>query len=343
MKQFFKIIIIFLVYTNQNISAQYEYKIDTFTQTYDTLIDYKSIVYEKIVEGDLPLSFSRDFDLGFEMPYWDRYISRISLDNYMIGLLDGSIEYNMFLFGADWEIYLPQNINEDTTFYSDFRYKTGSINDLKYFVLEFRHVAHNNFFRFNRPQNECGDFNFQTWFLQNGDIELRFGNMRTQDTTVFKDNFGLITGDENGDGQWNAGIIGIENYNNTEGIYYCGNYDKPKIIKSPLLKNETEITQLTTLPHEGFVIRFKSIMKSGLVGNNTKIFSPLFYPNPAQNFIYLQDGCDQNQVRVMDLNGKPQIIEMSDNRLGISHLAPGFYIIEMVSKGQKLHQLMTKL
>ena len=84
-------------------------------------------------------------------------------------------------------------------------------------------------------------------------------------------------------------------------------------------------------------------MKSGLVGNNTKIFSPLFYPNPAQNFIYLQDGCDQNQVRVMDLNGKLQDVEMSNNLLDISHLLPGFYIMEMASKGQTLQQKMIKL
>ena len=312
--------IIFITFFLSHVYAQSDYKIDTFTIKYDTLTDYNSLAYESFLEGQLPLYFDHEFDLGFEMPYWDTLIRKINIDNEQIVLLEGSIDFNMMLLAGEWSIYLPKKLNSDTTFYSDYRYKNGMIDGEKYFVLEYRHVSHNNFW-YDKTQGERGDFNFQSWLWKNGDIEIRFGKMQTKDTTVFKDNFGLIT-EYDGQGYWNAGLIGIDNYNGTKGIYYGGNYDNPKIFNSALLLSN-DIQPITTLPHEGFVIRFKKQTSSTSEIKDRKPF-----PNVVSDMMSIPSDFNYSEYRIYDLSGR-ELIKGTDRDIDVSLLQNGYYAIKL--------------
>lgn len=318
-----------IVFVSISARAQHEYQVDTFTTSYDTLTDYKSLVYELFIEGEFPGLFGQEFEFGFDMPYWDTVIHKISLDNEQIGLLEGSKEYNMFLFAADWQIYNPLQLSADTSFYSDYRYKTGDVEGKKYFALEYRHVSHNNWNR-QKPQGGSGDFNFQSWFWENGDIDIRFGKVRTTDTTLFLDNFGLITTDENGEGQWKAGIIGIENYTSTKGLYYTRNYDKPRLIYSPFLLNELEINPITTLPHEGFVIRFKR--QSSATQEPKKIS---FVPNIVTDELVIPEDINFSKYSIYTPNGQ-LLQEGTENHIATGQFATGYYFIRLVI-GNGLH------
>lgn len=324
------LLLIFFIIADLKVTAQASYAIDTFTTKYDTLTDYQSLVYDLFIQGEYPGLFDEDFNLGFEMPFWDAHINKLSLNQTLVGIIEGSIEFNFFLFAADWQIYDPVALNADTTFYSDYRYKRGIKNDLKYFALEFRHVSHNNFLD-HQPQNEKGDFNFQTWFWENGDIEMRFGNVLSSDTTIYKEGFGLITGDENGEGQWNAGLLGFDNDTNTNGIYYVGDYQNPRIIRSALLLNEAEIKPLSTLPHEGFVIRFKYESNSSTDQEDNVVN---FYPNPCNDIIFLKDALLYDEIALHDLAGRPMPFTIQDENINISDLNPGCYIFTLMKENK---------
>jgi hypothetical protein len=65
----------------------------------------------------------------------------------------------------------------------------------------------------------------------------------------------------------------------------------------------------------------------------------LIYPNPAKEFFIIEnDGLEQVELRIYDLNGKTMFQSMVTNReqVNISNYASGMYIIEMENVYRKL-------
>ena len=59
------------------------------------------------------------------------------------------------------------------------------------------------------------------------------------------------------------------------------------------------------------------------------------YPNPLQNEVQLHGlPQDVNQVFISDLKGKFQIFQVEGNKIDVSQLSPGFYMIAVLKNNQ---------
>ena len=59
------------------------------------------------------------------------------------------------------------------------------------------------------------------------------------------------------------------------------------------------------------------------------------FPNPVQNEVKLHGlPQDVNQVFISDLKGKIQIFQMEGNKIDVSNLSPGLYMIDVLMKNQ---------
>ena len=59
------------------------------------------------------------------------------------------------------------------------------------------------------------------------------------------------------------------------------------------------------------------------------------YPNPVQNEVQLHGlPQDVNQVFISDLKGKFQIFQVEGNKIDVSKLSPGFYMIAVLKNNQ---------
>ena len=59
------------------------------------------------------------------------------------------------------------------------------------------------------------------------------------------------------------------------------------------------------------------------------------YPNPLQNEVQLHGlPQDVNQVFISDLKGKIQIFQVEGNKIDVSKLSPGFYMIAVLKNNQ---------
>ena len=81
-------IILIVIIQSMAVSAQSDYKVDTFTMVYDTLTDYKSLVKENILAQEWFFMFDKEFDLGFDFPFFDTSFDKISFSSYGLGSFD---------------------------------------------------------------------------------------------------------------------------------------------------------------------------------------------------------------------------------------------------------------
>ena len=102
------------------------------------------------------------------------------MDNDGVGIFEGSVQYNPFIYLRVYGMYIIGmihfdmkvpglwNLIGDSPFYKKRK---------KVLIIEYRHVAPLCFDTKASPYNG-GDVNFQQWFWENGDIEVRFESYR---------------------------------------------------------------------------------------------------------------------------------------------------------------------
>jgi len=312
--KFFKLFIIFtsIVIQTQELHAQSDYKVDTFTVVYDTLTVYKSIVKENILAQEWFFLFDKEFELGFDFPFFDKSFDKISFSSYGLGLfVDDFGWYNIYALDNDWDICDEPNTLSNIKY--DYRYKHDTENGKKVFKLEWHNVC---LYGLNSSKNRS--FNFQTWLWQNGDVDLRFGKM-LRDTSIFIPGFGFNT-----HSSYSAGNFGLVNTDDTKAIFYADDYLSPNILEG----NPDEIlffgrSTIKTLPHEGFVIRFKKQTSSTSDVNSHKPF-----PNVVRDILSIPSDFKYSEYRIYDFSGK-ELLKGSDSEIHLSHLSSGYYVIKL--------------
>jgi hypothetical protein len=292
--------------------SQSEYKVDTFTVVYDTLTDYNSLVKENILAQEWFFLFDKEFDLGFDFPFFEKSFDKISFSSYGLGLFVEDLgPFNIYTLDNDWDI-----CDEPTSLSKikyDYRYKFETVNNKKVFKLEWRNVC------LYRDGNMVKrSFNFQTWLWENGDLDVRIGSMLRGDTSVFIPGFGFNSG-------YNAGNIGLINTDDTKAIFYSGDYKYPNIQQGhpdDLLTIDNKVN-ITTLPHEGFVIRFKK-QTSSL--SETKLLKK--FPNVIVDILSIPTDFSFSEYRIFDMSGR-EIKKGIDREIDLSFLQNGYYVIKL--------------
>ncbi len=304
--------IIFIAFFLGNVNAQSDYKVDTFTVVYDTLTDYNSLVKENIMAQEWFFLFDKEFDLGFDFPFFDKSFDKISFSSYGLGLfVDDLGPFNIYALDNDWDICdEPTSLNRIKY---DYRYKFENENDKKVFKLEWRNVC------LYRDGNMVKrSFNFQTWLWENGDVDVKIGSMLRGDTSVFIPGFGFNSG-------YNAGNIGLINTDDTKAIFYSGDYKAPNIQEGhpdDLLTIDNTVN-IKTLPHEGFVIRFKKQTSSTSGIKDRKPF-----PNVVSDMMSIPSDFNYSEYRIYDLSGR-ELIKGTDRDIDVSLLQNGYYAIKL--------------
>ena len=294
--------------------AQSEYKIDTFTVQYDTLTDYKSIALENLNEGEFYAVFNREMELGFNFPFFNTAIDKADIQSDAVfSFSDIRGWFNLYALDNSWHTCSEPETLEYAR--NDYRYKTEKVNGIDVFKIEWHEVAICK----TTWENATKPFNFQVWLWGNGNIDFITGYLNKTDTTIFKEGLGFIY--EEGS-SW--GSIGIVNPENDYALFYSGKYDNPVILEgfpdSILYFNRTTIK---SLPHEGFVIRFKKQTSSTSDVNSHKPF-----PNVVRDILSIPSDFKYSEYRIYDFSGK-ELLKGSDSEIHLSHLSSGYYVIKL--------------
>jgi hypothetical protein len=290
-------------------TAQSAYIIDTFTRQYDTLVKYNSIVIENFKKNKYWKSFDKEFTLDFEFPFFDRTYRKVSFLSEGLGYVDdGGKYFSMYLLDNHWSTCdVPYSLKYVPY---DYRYILEKENGKKVFKLEWHTIC------LYGEVDDIRPFNFQVWLWENGNIDFITGKLNKSDTSVYKEGVGFIAD------MYYPGDIGIVNMDDTYCIFYTGDYKKPLIKEgAPETILHFGRSILLTLPHEGFVIRFKRQTTST---KEERILLPI--PNIVTDALVIPEDIIYSQYQICDLNGTI-LMEGTERNICVSHLFNGIYFI----------------
>lgn len=260
---------------------------------------------------ELPYWFDENFDLGFEFPYFDTVLTTLNLNSSDIAYIDDSEEYNMYLFSKEYRLYPEFNILGNLE--SDYRYKQTVIDNKKVFIFEFKRVLFDHYP--GEVKFKKSDISFQYWFWSDGTIEIRFGDIKF-DNTVYIPGKGLKT---NIDSIYFPFIIQILNFDVDEIITVSGDLNNdPEIIFSEDFEEES--MGVTYVPAKNTVCRFKPKSVHTI---DINILNQI----DRSIFNITQLASDWIEQDFILYNYQGQIVHTSDKAsLNVSHLPSGFYV-----------------
>lgn len=322
-------IIVFTLLTYGGLKGQSPYQIDTFTIQYDTLTNFKSIALEYLNNNQYWLQFDREQDFGFDFPFFDEIHSKAEImDSDGLFFFGTPGWFNIYALDFDWHLCSAPETREFST--HDYRYVTEKEGGKNVFKLEWHDVAicHNSW------ENAVRPFNYQVWLWENGDIDVIFGEMNKSDTTVYKEGKGFF--DQEG---YPYGNVGIVNSKNDYALFYTGLYDKPIILEGhpdSILFFDRSV--LKSLPHEGFVIRFKK-MTSSVDGPSDDWFD---LPTLVSGSFSFPQEFKIEQVSIYDLMGR-KVLTSNQHEVDISGIQNGMYIVTWLDgKMMRSHKFYKK-
>jgi hypothetical protein len=311
------------------ICAAQSYEINHFQSTYDTIIDYNSVNIELGVAGEDPYYWEKNFDFGFEFPFFGDTFDNVFIDSDGFGSFPESSEYNLNLFAG---IYIIATILDTPYLHSEVRYASTIVNQLNVLVIEYYNVFAT--YEYNK-NGENHSISFQMWFYENGTIELHFGPIDLAQCTHYFPGQGFSFDNEDPVGNIYGPWMKINNNDLSESACFGGDHSNPTI----LYDNEANCDVLTSIPPEGYVVQF--------LPSNISAVEPL--PNKSYNlFLCTQSNGvieivgDERQYKscsVHDLMGR-KIGYSTDSRFSINTDGSQLYILVIEREyGQESHML----
>lgn len=233
-----------------NLCQSQDYTIQHFQSNYDTLVDFESLTKELIVEGEWPSFWERAFNFGFDFPFYGDTYAVLYLDNWAVGYFPESPEYNVYLFGANYVIGdILDTFNLDTKYLnSEIRYAYPTVNGVNAMVIEYHNVYVEEEYNENGPNHFI---NFQTWFYENGIIEVHFGPIDLDNCTHYYPGQGFSHVDHI-EGEVYGPWLEINNFDFSKSAYFFGDHTDPDI----LYDDHLNAGVVTSIPPTGFVVQF---------------------------------------------------------------------------------------
>lgn len=311
----------YLVFNVSSLCAQSPgYTIESFQGSYTELSSYQSIGI--LTQGD-PL-WEYEFQLEFPFPFYDSTYSRMFYNQNAWGSFTEDQDVALFLFQAPWTY---EHIVDTSNITSDVRFAHVEAGDRQAFVIQFTKARF-----FADPFEDSLDtyVNFQLWFYDNGIMEVHFGEINMDGNPIYEPGVGFYDYTTSGgvDTTYVAGPhMGISHpLNEKDAIGLEGAYNDFEIV-GELYSN------LTLLPPEGWIIRFKPIEVS-TTGHSVHYEVFQVCPNPTNSTIWLP----ADDVSVFVFNGIGETVysgNPKDHKLDISSFRAGIYYLH-IDSGDKI-------
>ncbi len=327
------VISVFLLGVN-NICQSQDYTIQHFQTSYDTLTDYQSVTKELVTEGEAWWVWERAFNFGFEFPFYGDTFSEVYIDNWAVGYFPESPEYNVYLFGAYYTIAdILDTTNWNTAYLnSEVRYAYKSVNDIKALVIEY----HNVYVREEYDENGANHFiNFQTWFYENGIIEIHFGPIDLANCTHYYPGQGFSHVDHI-EGEIYGPWVEINNFDFSKSAYFFGDHSDPGILYDVSF-GDADV--LTSIPPSGYVVQFLPSSLSTTKDMKNEL-SNKFYVTQHDGTFMLTDklGCFKG-CELYDIVGR-KIGESNEVEFNITSALPQIVFIYIKSDcGPEIHKV----
>ncbi len=310
------------------------YTIESFQDEYTELEEYNSMAIET---GGAP-TWDKRFELDFSFPFFDTSYTYMDCDASAVCYFDGSENFNIHLLAFDYEMDRVTNLDSIS---SDLRYAQLEKEGLKALVLQYTKIRLST-----DPSIEEHDsyVNFQTWFFENGDMEIRFGDFNLDNSPNYVPGTGFYLFVNEGDSVLagpNIILIHPDSVDDYNGLEVGGPYDSLKIYN-----NEWGALPLTTIPPSGWVIRFH---KKALTKAKNELFDKniSIYPNPADEKIFINSDLPVklDEIQILSLDGDiiKEYTDRFDEHIDISELPSGMYFIKFVKNDSTITKKIIKL
>ena len=89
--------LVFLQLALAIVCAGQSYEINHFQSNYDTIVNYNSVNIELGLAGEDPYYWDKNFDFGFEFPFFGDTFDNVFIDSDGLGSFPASSEYNLCL------------------------------------------------------------------------------------------------------------------------------------------------------------------------------------------------------------------------------------------------------
>ena len=306
------------------VSAQ-NYKVESFVAEYDTLEEYISVCNENVWMMEYPGYFGRNFDLGFDFPFFDSTFSEVYIEDGNIANFGNSLNYSLYMLAGPFEVYYaanPMDYEYGRPVESDWRYKYDFINGRKVFKMEQRHVgAYCG--KIDALPYTRGDVNNQFWLWENGDIEIRFGNIAMDSSVFIPGPLGGITYPDSLFSPLHSIPVGIQDLDTIDQIFLNGTFSNYTL-------NRFENSNMEDLPLPNTGIRFKYQTTS--VKEDTH--STIVLENPVSNILSIATDLESFKYTIYDLSGRICLKGSNQSSIDVSSLINGIYILEINSESK---------
>lgn len=300
---------IFIILTFHSVNAQ-DYKVSVFPEKYIELDTFDSVILET---GD-HLGWNKRFELNFIFPYYDTSFSYINGDYESTYFFDDEIDYSIRLMTFGYEFDKLTDINNVT---SDLRYALKLKDGKKALCLQY---TKNRLSSDPSVKQFDSYINFQVWFIENGNIEVQFGDYSLDNSPVYVPNEGFYLQTVN-EGPI---LIGPE-----FGLYHPFKENIKFGVHGPYNSLQTifDSGYLTKLPPQDWTIKFeKQTTGTHTIQNTNSNFSP----NPTSHSISFS--LPVHEYIISNMEGKVVMTQSQLNpylsELDVSTLTSGVYILK---------------
>ncbi|MBK9737716.1 MAG: T9SS type A sorting domain-containing protein [Saprospiraceae bacterium] len=286
------------------------YKVSVYADKYIELDTFESIILE---DGN-HLGWEKRFDLDFTFPYYDTSFNYILGDYESTYSFEEEIDFSirLMLFGYEFDKLIdPENVT------SDLRYALKLKDGKKALCLQFtknRLTSDPSVLQFDSY------INFQIWFIENGNIEVKFGDYNLDNSPVYVPNEGFYLQTVN----QGPILIGPE-----FGLYHPFDENIKMGIDGPFdaFAVIEDSGNLTVLPPPNWAIKFE---KQTTSTSEVQHFENLYFPNPARDRILFKQPL--TDFSIYNIEGKQLIYSNNSNaeisEIDISGLPAGIYILK---------------
>ena len=305
------------------------YEINHFQSNYDTIVDYNSVNIELALAGEDHYYWEKNFDFGFEFPFFGDTFDNVFLDGDGVGYFPASSEFNLYLFAGR---YIIAPILDTPYLHSEVRYTSTIVNELKALVLEY----HNVFLTDEYSENgENHTISYQMWFYENGTIELHFGSIDLSQCSYYFPGQGFSFDNEDPVGNIYGPWITINNNDLSESACFGGDHSNPTI----LYDDDANCDVLTSIPPEGFVVQFLPSNISSVESPSAKSDNQFSCTQCNGEIEIVGDMQNYESCNVYDMMGR-KIGYSTNSRFSINTEVSQLYILVIErEQGQEIHKL----
>lgn len=316
------LLIIIILLGSGYLQAQ-TYTINSFQDTYQELREYHSI----LLETDDSENWEKRFELDFSFPYYDQSYSHVYCNNKSICYFDESLTSAIQLLSFGYEFEALLNIDQLS---SDVRYQLKEIDGQKMLIIQYTK---------NKLINEVSEsqasnyINFQLCFYENGNIEVRFGEIQLENSSIYIPGEGFYNGNSTEPAIVGPNI-GLSHPNNpNQVIGFGGTYNETQTLPN--------FGYLKTLPPEGWVIQFEYLLPTS-TSERLKKSEVTISPNPTNQLFTIKT--DNELEKIILLSSEGQIVKTysgKERNFDLNNFPKGLYFLRIEEKTKtSIHKLI---